>query len=115
MSTFHQLPAISERVTLTTHGRCSEDAHQLTASQRIVNARFSRADQDAGSGHARAVGSSGLSVTELAQTITHRKRRLTRVPGIGKKTAERLLLELKGKWGLTLLDKTNAASAPLRT
>jgi Holliday junction DNA helicase RuvA len=43
---------------------------------------------------------SGLSVAELAQTVTLQDSvRLTKVPGIGKKTAERLLLELKGKLG----------------
>ena len=46
---------------------------------------------------------SGLSVTELAQAITLQESgRLTRIPGIGKKTAERLLLELKGKLGAEL-------------
>ncbi|MEB0264202.1 Holliday junction branch migration protein RuvA, partial [Mucilaginibacter sp. 10I4] len=43
---------------------------------------------------------SGMSVSDLAQAITLQEAsRLTRVPGIGKKTAERLLLELKGKLG----------------
>jgi len=43
---------------------------------------------------------SGLSVQELAQAITRQEAgRLVKVPGIGKKTAERLLLELKGKLG----------------
>jgi holliday junction DNA helicase RuvA len=41
---------------------------------------------------------SGLSATELAQAVAQQQAaRLVKVPGIGKKTAERLLLELKGK------------------
>ncbi|MEA9550213.1 Holliday junction branch migration protein RuvA, partial [Escherichia coli] len=46
---------------------------------------------------------SGMSVAELAQAVTLQEAgRLTRIPGIGKKTAERLLLELKGKLGADL-------------
>jgi Holliday junction DNA helicase RuvA len=46
---------------------------------------------------------SGLSVSELAQAITLQEAgRLVKIPGIGKKTAERLLLELKGKMGADL-------------
>jgi Holliday junction DNA helicase RuvA len=46
---------------------------------------------------------SGLSVAELAQAITLQEAgRLVKIPGIGKKTAERLLLELKGKMGSDL-------------
>src|SRR5690606_15153750 len=46
---------------------------------------------------------SGMTVAELAQAITLQEAgRLTRIPGIGKKTAERLLLELKGKLGADL-------------
>jgi Holliday junction DNA helicase RuvA len=55
---------------------------------------------------------SGMSVHELAQTVTMQDAaRLTRVPGIGKKTAERLLLELKGKLGADLGAMAGAASA----
>ena len=54
---------------------------------------------------------SGLSVTELAQAISLQEGgRLTKIPGIGKKTAERLLLELKGKLGAAL-DAPSAGGA----
>jgi len=114
MSTFYQLPAISERVTLLTHLTVREDAHQLygfgTSSER---AAFRELIKISGVGARTALAVlSGLSVDELAQTITlQESARLTRVPGIGKKTAERLLLELKGKLGADLGSaKASAAS-----
>ena len=102
MSTFYQLPAVSERVTLLTHLIVREDAHQLygfaTTAER---AAFRELIRISGVGARTALSVlSGLSVTELAQAVTLQEGgRLTRIPGIGKKTAERLLLELKGKLG----------------
>jgi len=105
MSTFYQLPAVSERVVLLTHLAVREDAHQLygfaTAAER---AAFRELIRISGIGARTALAVlSGLSVTELAQAVTLQESgRLTRIPGIGKKTAERLLLELKGKLGAEL-------------
>jgi Holliday junction DNA helicase RuvA len=105
MSTFYQLPAISERVVLLTHLAIREDAHQLygfaSAAERMA---FRELIRISGVGARTALSVlSGLSVTELAQAITLQESgRLTRIPGIGKKTAERLLLELKGKLGAEL-------------
>jgi len=102
MSTFYQLPAVPERVVLLTHLAVRDDAHQLygfgTADER---AAFRELIRISGVGARTALAVlSGLSVAELAQAITRQESaRLTRVPGIGKKTAERLLLELKGKLG----------------
>jgi Holliday junction DNA helicase RuvA len=114
MSTFYQLPAISERVTLLTHMTVREDAHQLYGfSTHSERAAFRELIKISGVGARTALAVlSGLSVTELAQTITlQESARLTRVPGIGKKTAERLLLELKGKLGADLGSaKASAAS-----
>jgi Holliday junction DNA helicase RuvA len=54
---------------------------------------------------------SGLSVAELAQAVTRQEAgRLVKVPGIGKKTAERLLLELKGRLGADFVLPTAVAS-----
>ena len=105
MSTFYQLPSISERVTLLTHLIVREDAHQLYGfSTNSERAAFRELIKISGVGARIALSVlSGLSVSELAQTITLQESgRLTRVPGIGKKTAERLLLELKGKLGADL-------------
>ena len=105
MSTFYNLPALGERVTLLTHLTVREDAHQLygflTAAERQAFRELIRIS-GVGSRTALAV-LSGMSVGELAQAVTlQESARLTRVPGIGKKTAERLLLELKGKLGAAL-------------
>jgi Holliday junction DNA helicase RuvA len=105
MSTFYQLPAVAERVALLTHLAVREDAHQLygfaTAEERSA---FRELIRISGVGARTALAVlSGLSVGELAQAITLQETaRLTRIPGIGKKTAERLLLELKGKLGADL-------------
>jgi holliday junction DNA helicase RuvA len=105
MSTLYALPAIGEKVALLTHLAIREDAHQLygfgSASERHA---FRALVKISGVGARTALAVlSGLSVNELAQAITlQESARLTRIPGIGKKTAERLLLELKGKLGAEL-------------
>lgn len=105
MSTFYQMPALSERVTLLTHFVVREDAHQLygfaTAAERNA---FRELIRISGVGARTALAVlSGLSVSELAEAITRQDAaRLTRIPGIGRKTAERLLLELKGRLGADL-------------
>jgi Holliday junction DNA helicase RuvA len=102
MSTFYNLPALGQAVTLLTHLAIREDAHQLfgflTAAERQAFRQLIRIS-GVGSRTALAV-LSGMSVGELAQAVTLQESgRLTKIPGIGKKTAERLLLELKGKLG----------------
>jgi len=100
MSTFYTLPATGEPVTLHTHLVIREDAHVLygfaTLEERTA---FRRLIRISGIGARTALAVlSGLSVADLAQAVTLQETgRLTKVPGIGKKTAERLLLELKGK------------------
>jgi Holliday junction DNA helicase RuvA len=102
MGTFYNLPALGERVTLLTHFVVREDAQLLygflTAEER---ATFRQLIKITGVGARIALSVlSGLSVAELAQAVaTQQTGRLVKVPGIGKKTAERLLLELKGKLG----------------
>jgi len=114
MSTFYNLPAIGERVTLLTHLTVREDAHLLYgfASGAERNA-FRELIKISGVGSRTALAVlSGLSVSELAQAITlQESARLTRIPGIGKKTAERLLLELKGKLGAALDAAGGSAAA----
>jgi len=105
MSTFYGLPAIGQRITLLTHLVVREDAHLLygfgTDSERRA---FRQLLKISGVGARTALAVlSGMSVAELAETVTLQETgRLTRVPGIGKKTAERLLLELKDKLGAEL-------------
>ena len=102
MSTFYQLPALGERVTLLTHLVVREDAHQLFGFLTVEErATFRQLIRISGVGPRMALSLlSGLSVAELAQAVSQQQSgRLVKVPGIGKKTAERLLLELKGKLG----------------
>ena len=102
MSTFYDLPAVAERVVLLTHQVVREDAHLLygflTAAEREA---FRLLLRISGIGPRMALAVlSGLSVPDLAQAVTLQETgRLTKVPGVGKKTAERILLELKGKLG----------------
>ena len=100
MSTFYNLPAAGEPVVLHTHLVVREDAHLLYgfATQEERSA-FRQLIRISGVGARTALSVlSGLSVAELSQSVaTQDAARLVKVPGIGKKTAERLLLELKGK------------------
>jgi Holliday junction DNA helicase RuvA len=105
MSTFYNLPGTGEKIVLLTHLAVREDAHLLygfgTTAERNV---FKQLIKISGVGARTALAIlSGMSVADLSQAITLQEAgRLTRVPGIGKKTAERLLLELKGKLGADL-------------
>jgi Holliday junction DNA helicase RuvA len=105
MSTFYGLPHLGEKVALLTHFVVREDAQLLygfaTATEREA---FRQLIKVSGVGPRMALSLlSGMSVAELAQAVTAQEAgRLVKVPGIGKKTAERLLLELKGKLGADL-------------
>ena len=113
MSTLYNLPAVGERVTLLTHLAVREDAHQLYGfASSAERQAFRDLIRISGVGARTALAVlSGLSVAELAQAVSlQESARLTRIPGIGKKTAERLLLELKGKLGAAL-DAPAAGSA----
>ena len=113
MSTFYNLPALGEPVVLLTHFVVREDAQVLfgflTPEER---ATFRQLVRISGVGPRTALAIlSGLSVGELAQAVSLQESgRLVKVPGIGKKTAERLLLELKGKLGAELALPAHAAS-----
>ena len=102
MSTFYNLPHTGEKVVLFTHLVVREDAHLLfgfgSASERAL---FRQLIKITGIGARMALAIlSGMTVAELSQAVTLQESgRLVKVPGIGKKTAERLLLELKGKLG----------------
>jgi Holliday junction DNA helicase RuvA len=102
MSTLYQMPNIGQTVTLLTHFVVREDAQQLFGfATEQERESFRALIKISGVGARTALSLlSGMSVQELAQAVTlQESARLTKVPGIGKKTAERLLLELKGKLG----------------
>ena len=117
MSTLYNLPEPGQKVTLLTQQVVREDAHLLygfgSSQERDA---FRQLTKISGVGPRIALAVlSGLSVAELAQAVTMQESgRLTKIPGIGKKTAERLLLELKGKLGAdlsTVIDVNRPAPA----
>lgn len=116
MSTFYDLPATGVQATLYTHLLIREDVHLLfgfaTESERQT---FRQLIKITGVGARTALALlSGLSVTDLYRAVGEQdSTRLIRVPGIGKKTAERLLLELRDKLGTTGTDLNQ--SSPKRT
>ncbi len=100
MSTLYQLPELGQPVTLFTHLVVREDAHLLygfaSLDERVA---FRQLVKISGVGAKLALAVlSGMETGELAQVIARQDvARLVRIPGIGRKTAERLLLELRGK------------------
>jgi Holliday junction DNA helicase RuvA len=105
MRTLYNLPAVGEMVSLLTHFVVREDAQMLfgfgSAAEREA---FRELIRISGVGPRTALAVlSGMSVADIAHAVTVQDAgRLVKVPGIGKKTAERLLLELKGKFGADL-------------
>ncbi|MHB1590461.1 MAG: Holliday junction branch migration protein RuvA [Sulfuricella sp.] len=100
MSTFYNLPAIGEKVALHTQLIVREDAHQLYGfAAHDERAAFRQLLKISGVGPKLALTIlSGMSVAELSHVVAAQEvGRLTKIPGIGKKTAERLLLELRDK------------------
>jgi len=118
MSTFYNLPGAGEKVTLLTHLVVREDAQLLygfgSSGEREA---FRQLIKISGVGPRTALSVlSGMSVADIAQAVTAQDAgRLVKVPGIGKKTAERLLLELKGKFGPDLGLGSGAATTDAQT
>jgi len=103
MSTFYQLPAVAEKVTLLTHFVVREDAQLLygfaTQQERATFRQLLKVNGIGAKSALSILG--GLSIDDLVQAVALQETgMLTRVPGVGKKTAERLLLELKDKFTL---------------
>jgi Holliday junction DNA helicase RuvA len=100
MSTFYNLPAAGEKTKLLTHFAVREDGHFLygflSEAERFA---FRQLLKVSGIGARTALSVlSGMSVNDLSAAVAQQELgRLVKIPGIGKKTAERLLLELKGK------------------
>ncbi len=115
MSTFYNLPGTGEEVMLHTHLVVREDAHLLYGfGSEQERSAFRQLLKITGIGARTALSVlSGLSVADLAHAVTLQEAgRLTKIPGIGKKTAERLLLELKDKLGVPLTSAVGVHRAP---
>ncbi len=114
MSTFYNLPALHERVLLHTLLIVREDAHLLygfaSDDERVA---FRQLLKISGVGPKLALSVlSGLSLNDLAVAVASKETgRLTKIPGVGKKTAERLLLELQGKFTVSASGSTNRAAS----
>ena len=112
MSTFYNLPVLHERVVLHTHLIVREDAHLLfgfgSLDERMA---FRQLLKISGVGPKLALSVlSGLSLHDLAVAVANKEAgRLTKIPGVGKKTAERLLLELQGKFTASVPGSANRA------
>ncbi len=107
MSTLYQLPATGSDVVLLTHLIVREDAHQLYGfSTEGERALFRKLLKISGVGARTALSVlSGMSVSDVKLAVSQQDSgRLTKVPGIGKKTAERLLLELKDKLDIAVVE-----------
>ncbi len=117
MSTFYNLPAVGEKVVILTHFVVREDAQLLYGfGSSQERATFRQLLKVNGIGAKSALSIlSGLSIDELVQAVALQETTmLTRVPGVGKKTAERLLLELKDKFtidGVAAMNSSQPKSA----
>jgi holliday junction DNA helicase RuvA len=101
MSTFYNLPSLNERVVLHTVMVVREDAQLLYGfATHDERAAFRQLVKISGVGPKMALSVlSGLSLADLAFAVANKdSARMTKIPGVGKKTAERLLLELQGKF-----------------
>lgn len=114
MSTLYDLPDVGGKITLHTHLSIRDDAHVLfgfaKASERVA---FRTLIKVSGIGPKTALGIlSGLSVDDLASAIQNQDiALLTRAPGIGKKTAERMILELRDKFDVSVVSTTTAPTS----
>ena len=103
MTSFYDLPEIGQETTLFTHLVVREDAHLLFGfAQKTDRTLFRELIKTNGVGPKLALAIlSAMSVEQFAYAIEREElSKLVKIPGVGKKTAERLLLELKGKLAL---------------
>ena len=104
MSTFYNLPEIGNKIQLLIHFVVREDAQLLYGfGSEQEKSTFKQLLKVNGIGAKSALSIlSGVSIDDLVEAVNRQEvGMLTRIPGIGKKTAERLLLELKDKFAVT--------------
>jgi Holliday junction DNA helicase RuvA len=117
MTTFYDLPEVGSEVILLTHFLVREDAQLLfgfaTDQERIIFRKLLKVNGIGAKASLSILG--GMTVHELTHSIqTQDVNSLTKIPGVGKKTAERLILELKDKFSDTEITSTrNQGSAEL--
>ena len=114
MTTFYDLPEVGSEVTLLTHFLVREDAQLLfgfaTDQERIIFRKLLKVNGIGAKASLSILG--GMTVQELTHTIQAQDvTSLTKIPGVGKKTAERLILELKDKFSDTEFKLTSNANS----
>lgn len=114
MTTLYGLPNVGEKATLVTHLAVRDDAHTLYGfTDNHQRSAFRTLIKVSGIGARTALAIlSGMTVDELAHAISQQESaHLLSIPGIGKKTAERLLLELRDKIQASADDDVSASSS----
>jgi Holliday junction DNA helicase RuvA len=117
MSTFFHLPAVGEEVRLLTHLVVREDAHVLYGFATEDERRLFRSlIKVSGVGPRIALALlSGISVSAFAQCVLNEDiSALTRVPGVGRKTAERLIVEMRDRLAAPQATPGAPLAAPAR-
>ncbi len=114
MTTFYDLPEVGSVVTLLTHFLVREDAQLLfgfaTDQERIIFRKLLKVNGIGAKASLSILG--GMTVQELTHTIQAQDvTSLTKIPGVGKKTAERLILELKDKFSDSEFKLTSNANS----
>jgi Holliday junction DNA helicase RuvA len=114
MTTFYDLPEVGSEVTLLTHFLVREDAQLLfgfaTDQERIIFRKLLKVNGIGAKASLSILG--GMTVQELTHTIQAQDvTSLTKIPGVGKKTAERLILELKDKFSDSEFKLTSKANS----
>lgn len=114
MTTFYDLPEVGSEVTLLTHFLVREDAQLLfgfaTNQERIIFRKLLKVNGIGAKASLSILG--GMTVQELTHTIQAQDvTSLTKIPGVGKKTAERLILELKDKFSNSEFKLTSNANS----
>ena len=115
MSTFYELPAVGERIVLFTHLLVRDDAHVLYAFHgEQERALFRALLKISGVGGKMALAIlSGMNAGEFSNCIHNENvTALVRIPGVGKKTAQRLIIEMKDKLEASATPQGGAAAAP---
>lgn len=119
MSTFYELPGIGDALTLFTHLQVREDAHTLYAFiAEAERGMFRALIKVSGVGAKMALAIlSTMSAVEFREHILHSQvAALTRIPGVGKKTAERLIIEMRDRvekdWGPSTVSDGALAGVP---
>ena len=115
MTTFYQLPEVGEQVSIWTHLLVKEDSHSLVGFHDEDERRlFRQLIRINGVGPKMALTIlSGIDERQFGLCVANNDvAMLTRLPGVGKKTAERLIIEMRDKIDTVVVETSAPAAAP---